>query len=103
MISSPTSLVLRSRSAESITNDSASFTICSSLLIGTGRFSQARRRPFKTFFRSAIFLYDHIRYLVDPLIRGKALAALQTLAPTTDRLGFLALARVHHFIFRKTA
>src|SRR5450631_1265770 len=52
MISSPTSLVLRSRSADSITNPSASFTICSILPIGTGRFSQARNRPFRTFWRS---------------------------------------------------
>src|SRR5579872_775734 len=52
MISSPSSLVLRSRSADSITNDSASLTICSSLLIGTGRFSQARSSPFSTFWRS---------------------------------------------------
>ncbi len=52
MISSPISLVLRSRSADSMTKVSASFTICSSLLIGTGRFSQARIRPLRTFWRS---------------------------------------------------
>src|SRR5271155_3374997 len=52
MMSSPSSLVLRSRSCDSMTNDSASFTICSSLLMGTGRFSQARSRPFSTFWRS---------------------------------------------------
>src|ERR1035438_10427103 len=52
MISSPISLVLRSRSADSMTKVSASFTICSSLLIGTGRFSQARISPLRTFWRS---------------------------------------------------
>src|SRR5215472_1521590 len=52
MIISPTSLVLRSRSGESMTKASASFTICSSLPMEMGRFSQARRRPLRTFWRS---------------------------------------------------
>src|SRR5208282_3004092 len=48
----PISLVLRSRSADSITNVSASLTICSRRLMGTGRFSQARISPLSTFWRS---------------------------------------------------
>src|SRR6266480_791260 len=106
MINSPNSLVLRSRSGDSITNPSASFTICSSLLIGTGRFSQAQQtiEHFLSieFLPAAVLLDHHVGDFVDALVSGEALAALQTLAAPADGIGFLALARVHHLVIFKT-
>src|SRR5205085_11870990 len=51
----------------------------------------------------AVLFDHHVRDLVDPLVRGKALLALQALAPPANAFAFLRLARVHHFIVFVTA
>src|SRR5581483_7100166 len=51
----------------------------------------------------AVFLDHHVRDLVNPLVGGEALPALQTLPPPADGLRFLALARIHHLVVQKPA
>src|ERR1700730_9724198 len=53
------------------------------------------------FFPATVLLDHHVGNLVDPLVGGKAFAAFQTLATAADGIGFLALARVHHFVIFK--
>src|SRR5207248_194529 len=52
---------------------------------------------------ASVFLHHHVWHFVDALVGGEALATLQTLAATANGFAFLALARVHDFIFFKIA
>src|SRR6185503_7446427 len=54
MIISPILLVGRSRSGDSCTYFSIAFTMLSSFVDGTGRFSQARNKPAITLLRSKV-------------------------------------------------
>src|SRR5208283_2104717 len=55
------------------------------------------------FLATAVFLHHHVRNLVDPLVGGKTLLALQAFATAADRFAFLAFARIHHFVVLKAA
>src|SRR5262245_23544685 len=45
-----------------------------------------------------VLLDHHVRDLVDPLVAGESSSAAETLAPSTDDLAFLALARVDNLV-----
>src|SRR5687768_15231835 len=47
---------------------------------------------------AAVFLHDHIRDFVDPLVAGKPLAAPEAFAPPANHFPFAALARVDDLI-----
>src|SRR5215471_16790046 len=52
---------------------------------------------------ASIFFHNHVRDFVNALVSGKALLALQTLAPSANRFAFFALARVHHLVIFEPA
>ena len=52
---------------------------------------------------AAVFLHHHVGDLVDALVGGEAPVAALALPPPPDRVGLLALARVHHPILPETA
>src|SRR5579862_3419271 len=107
MISSPSSLVLRSRSGF----DDERFGLVHDLLQFTDRHrallagaQQAIEHLLAIeLFAAPVLLYHHVRDFVDPLVGGEALAALQALAAAPDGLGFLTLARVDYLVIGKTA
>ena len=107
MISSPSSLVLRSRSADSMTKRLSLIDDLFKPADGHWPFSQARIRPFgllavKT-LPPAIFLDHHVWDFVDALVGRKAFLALQVLAAAADRVRFLAFARIDHLVIFKPA
>src|SRR5439155_8926853 len=63
------------------------------------RFQQTRDQllPLEA-LAGAVFLHDHVRDLVDPLVAREALAAIEAFTPPADDLAFLALARVDDFV-----
>ena len=104
MRNSPISVVEISRSGESLTFASTRFTSSASLPMLTGRFSQAFSSPPKhllavEFLAAAVLLDHHVGDFVDPLIGGEAALAAQALPAPADGVAFLALPRIHHFIF----
>ena len=106
MISSPISLVLRSRSWESTTKPSASLTICSSLAHRNRPLLAGSQQPGQDllpleFLAAAVLLHHHVGNFVDALVGGEALFALQTLAAAADGLAFLAFARIDYFVVFK--
>ena len=97
MISSPISLVVRSRSGESIRKVSASSTIASRLSRSNGAFLAGLQQAAQHFLplellAAAVFLHHHVGDFVDALIGGKALVASLALAAAADGIGFFALA-----------
>src|SRR5690606_21345244 len=54
-------------------------------------------------FSAAVLLDDHVGDLVDALVAREAAPAAQTLAPPTDHLPFLALARIDHLVAEMAA
>src|SRR5205823_9166791 len=55
------------------------------------------------FFAAAVFFHHHVGNFVDALIGSEAFGALQALATPADGIGFLAFARLHHFVVGKSA
>lgn len=51
----------------------------------------------------AVLFHDHIRDLVDPLIRCKPPGTLQAFAAAADRIPVLRLARINYLIFKMSA
>src|SRR5215469_10502705 len=54
-------------------------------------------------FPTPVFLDHHVGNLVDALVGGEALFALQALAPAADGSAFPVLARVHDFVIFEAA
>ena len=55
------------------------------------------------FFPPTVLFHHHVGNFIDALVRGKAFSALQAFPAAADGIGFLALARIHHFVIRKPA
>src|SRR6185369_14952113 len=51
----------------------------------------------------AVFLHDHVRYLVDALVGSKPSLTTKTFSPPANRIAFARLARVDHFVFEISA
>src|SRR5688572_5267460 len=51
----------------------------------------------------AVFFYDHVRYLVDALVRRKSSLTTKTFSPAANCIAFTGLARVDNFVFEITA
>src|SRR6267143_1773521 len=45
-----------------------------------------------------VFLDDHVRNLVDPLVRGEATPALQAFAPPANGIAGAAFSRIDHLV-----
>src|SRR5205807_10664844 len=52
---------------------------------------------------AAVLLHHHVGDLVDPLVAGEALAAIETLAPAANHFAFLRLARIDDFVAEMAA
>ena len=108
MISSPTSLVLRSRSGGF---DDEAFSLVDDLLQLADGYRALFAGPQQSvqdflaveFFAATVFLDHHVRDFVDAFVGGEALFALQALAAAADGIRFFALARVDDFVIFESA
>ncbi len=50
------------------------------------------------FLPAPVLFHHHVRDLIDTLVGGEALLALQALPAAADRIGFFALARIHDLV-----
>src|SRR2546428_11739860 len=66
---------------------------------------QQARHDFTTIegFAPAVLLDNHVRYLIDALIRRKAPLASQAFPAAANCLALTRLARINHFVFKKAA
>ncbi len=108
MISSPTSLVVRSRSGASIRNDSRCVDDGFELAGGDGAFFAGAEQAAQDLLpvealAAAVFFHDHVGDFVDALVGGEAAIAALALAAAADGVGLFALARVDDAVLPEAA
>ena len=108
MISSPTSVVVRSRSGASIRKAFGGVDDGFELAGGHGALFAGAEQAAQHFLAvealaAAVFLDHHVGDFVDALVGGEAAIAALALAAAADGVGLLALARVDHPVLPEAA